>query len=378
MIHPNAPLSTFKNHKAVAVHQMMRENDQFFTVGETNRHKVKMFTVLSDKVDSYLDECGWDKGVLDMEGNAQLVKLRDGMSENPGEMEEEEDTTIDATNEEDDEPTAPAPSVRDPRLAIMDVPMQGKARNSNGYDRREVKQRKREIEVVPTIELEDMAAAPRALAGDALSSATIELYNGWAVDGRDVVMEVSNEGPLSASLKSAVGALAKERAAIKAVDLGSGNGWAARLTKGLAPEASVTAVDAAALMVKRANELDKEGLAEYVCGDVDIWEPTGGKKSLDLVLAVELLHLVEDPKALLERAQAWLRPGGRLVVTLECYKENRLSRSWAQDLGIPMNVLAQKKWVDMVEAAGFAEVEATRSQPKGPWPGMLILEATKA
>ena len=393
-IHPKAPLSSFKSHKGVAVHQMMRENSDFFSVGETNRHKVKMFGVFEDKVEAYMSECGATGGVLTIRDDGELVKLREGITdglteETVEDVDNEEASVADGTvaasalseeavSEElvEEEESAAAP-VHDARLAIMDVPMQGKARNSRGYDRRAVQQRVRQVENVVEQEIDDTSAAPRALDDDAAVSPTISLYNGWAVDGRDVIMEVSNEGPVTATLKEVVEGLVAENEAIKAVDLGSGNGWLSRLTKTMAPEAEVTGVDAASLMVKRAEELDDEGVCNYACADVEQWEPEGGEGSLDLVLAVELLHLVEDPKALLERAVAWLKPGGRMIVTLECYKENRLSRTWSNDLGIPMTVLAQKKWVDMVEAAGIKEVTATRSQPKGPWPGMLVLEGAK-
>jgi SAM-dependent methyltransferase len=377
MLHRTAPLSSFKNHKGVAVHQMMRENSEYFTVSETNRNKVKMFSMLEDNVNSYLKRCGATVSISELEGEKELVKLSNGLLPEDGvETDKSEEAAAALAKQEDDTPPIETPHL-DPAMSIIDeswseVPGQGRARR--GFDRRSVAPRIKVKSRSVAEPFEDVAAAPRSHPEDALENPTVALYNGWAVDGRDVVMEVSNEGPVSEFLESAV---EEAPASLKAVDLGCGNGWAARKIMDLAPEAEVVAVDAAAGMVERAQTIDEEGVADYVVADVGDWAPSTGDKSLDLVVAVELLHLVDDPGAVLKRAAGWLKPGGKLVVSLECYKENRLSRSWSTDLGIPMTVMAQKKWVEMVEEAGLKAVSATRSQPKGPWPGMLVLQGTK-
>ncbi len=383
------PLSSFKTHKGVAVHQMMRENDQFFKVGETDRHKVKMFEIKDEShLRAYLSEFGATVFLDTIDNEEELVKIRTGLP--VGDFSVTDDLMHKVSEEEEqneEEPIvlglrqeAPAPPTQQPRdnIVYSDVPSQGKARNSVHFDRRKRQtQRQDPVDSYLPAENEKAPVAPRHLSTDGCASAAVSMYNGWAVDGRDVVMEVSNEPPLSSTLADAVGVLAEVNPNLRVVDVGCGNGWASRRTKQLAPGASVTAMDAASLMVKRARELDPEGETEYVIGDVSSWAPPSGQK-VDLVLAVELLHLMENPKATLERISSWLAPGGKLIMTLECYKENRLASSWSADLGVPMSLFAEKKWASMVENAGLSSVSTKRSMPAGPWPGMLIIEATKA
>jgi 2-polyprenyl-3-methyl-5-hydroxy-6-metoxy-1,4-benzoquinol methylase len=398
MLHRNVPLCSFKTHKGVPVHQMMRENAQFFMVGETDRHKVKMFEIKDEAlIRTYLEESGATSFLDTLDNEAELVKLRTGLP--LGDLGHLEDLTEEEfTPEEEDENEDPeevilaeeAPEIRNQKYnrpydmqeeddVIYDhVPMQGKARNSVHFDRRKRQDTKQqEASAAQFTETEKEPVAPKQLATDACVGAAVSLYNSWAVDGRDVVMEVSNEPPLISTLQQAVASLAEEKPNLRVVDVGCGNGWATRRTKVLAPGAAVTAMDAASLMVKRAKELDPEAQSDYIIGDVASWAPAAGEK-VDLVLAVELMHLMENPKAVLERVTNWLAPGGKLIMTLECYKENRLSSSWSADLGVPMTLLAEKKWSSMVENAGLQSVTAKRSMPSGPWPGMLIIEGTKA
>jgi SAM-dependent methyltransferase len=95
-----------------------------------------------------------------------------------------------------------------------------------------------------------------------------------------------------------------------AVDLAAGEGRHALWLAGRGWQ--VTAVDFSGVGLDRGRGQAGADLVTWVHADVTTWstEPA----SLDLVL-VAYLHLLEaDTVALLTRAVAWLRPGGRLLV----------------------------------------------------------------
>jgi ubiquinone/menaquinone biosynthesis C-methylase UbiE len=107
----------------------------------------------------------------------------------------------------------------------------------------------------------------------------------------------------------------KARPSDRAVDLGCGSG---QLTLRLAPAvASVLAVDVSQAMIslleanaRRAHVSNVEGLATPI-------EHLGlDPGSVDLVVSNYALHHLrdEDKRVVVERAAAWLRPGGRLVI----------------------------------------------------------------
>ena len=63
VVHVNAPIYSFKSIKGVTIHQMLRENGDFFSVSETNRQKVKMFQINTEAVEVYLTDCR-EQGLL--------------------------------------------------------------------------------------------------------------------------------------------------------------------------------------------------------------------------------------------------------------------------------------------------------------------------
>ncbi len=118
-----------------------------------------------------------------------------------------------------------------------------------------------------------------------------------------------------------------------------------------------------------------EKVAEYVIGDAQSWVP---EAAADVVMAQELLYLVDDPKSTIAHlVSQCVAPGGRFIAALDCFKENKASHSWAEDLGIPMHCLPEAAWRKMMKDAGLSNVEAWRSKASGPWQGTLILTGVR-
>jgi SAM-dependent methyltransferase len=109
----------------------------------------------------------------------------------------------------------------------------------------------------------------------------------------------------------ALAALLPDVRAARVLDLGCGNGaLARRLADAGARE--VVAVDASARMLAAAAA---HPLVRYLRADIETLDRPAA--SADLVVSSLALHYVRDYAGLIRRIAGWLRPGGRLVFSVE-------------------------------------------------------------
>jgi 2-polyprenyl-3-methyl-5-hydroxy-6-metoxy-1,4-benzoquinol methylase len=409
-LHPQHPIYAFKQVKCVTIHQMLRENSRFFEVSDTTRHKVKFFTLRSKEVTDYLNECNKAGNFVDSSSLvvASMAESVRGAVENMGaafpadDDDDEADEPAHTLSEDkyldhsllemsaDDDLEAPLPMQpprggvvhgEDERVVHHDVPMQGKARMSHshisGFDRRlkgpaRVTKESRSFDAYR----EELPQAPQADARDALEHPVVSLYNSWAMDGRDVVMEVTHASAFDEMWEHVTEGKLHPKKKFTAIDGGCGNGWAARKMAQHPLCQAVIGVDAAAVMVDRAQSLTPVGDSSsskttYIVGDVAEWAP---EAEVDLVNLCEMLYLLDQPQAALDHiVPTWLKPGGLLVANLDCYWENKLSHAWEGDLGVPMHCMSEKQWEKMFEKAGLVNIKRWRSKQNGPWQGTLLI-----
>ena len=393
--HPHNPIASYKSVKGVTIHQMLRENARFFEVTDTTRHKVKLFQLKPDAVEEYLSECKMQTAQLEssdlVDKMAQAVRgAVDSIDADASAAVEESRLPMTLTAEHQelavdlDDGALDISGNDSARLAVADadvgavhdhVPMQGKARLSSGFDRRrrepvQVTKEKRSFEPFR----EELPQAPTADKRDAVVNPTVALYNSWAMDGRDVVMEVTHAAAFDEMWEHVTEEKLHPTRQFTAIDGGCGNGWAARKMAEHPLCESVVGVDAAAVMVDRAQVLSPEVddvKVSYSIGNLAEWAPDEG---VDLVNLCETLYLVDDPQAVLDNiVPKWLKPGGLLVANLDCYWEHKLSHAWEEDLGVKMHCLSEKDWESMFEAAGLTDVKRWRSKSNGPWQGTLLI-----
>lgn len=393
--HPENPIYSYKSVKGVTIHQMLRENARFFDVSDTTRHKVKFFKLIPKEVKTYLKECG-EKGYFAVPDSSSLVasmaqSVR-GAVENIDVSSLVEDEGVDqdsvlamsleAEQLVDETVDLSADVVETPAAKRLDsnevihhhVPMQGKARLSSGFDRRlkapvRVAKESRSFDAYR----EEMPQAPMADDRDAIEHPVVSLYNSWATDGRDVVMEVTHGAAFDEMWEYVSEEKLHPKREFTAIDGGCGNGWAARKMAEHPLCKSVMGVDAAAVMVDRAKSLSEETASKvsYSVGDIAEWIP---EEEVDLVNLCETLYLVDEPQAALDHVvPKWLKPGGLLVANLDCYWENKLSHAWEGDLGVPMHCMSEKQWEQMFTDAGLVNIKRWRSKQNGPWQGTLLM-----
>lgn len=271
---------------------------------------------------------------------------------------------------------------------MSDVPIRGSVRMHHGFDRR-LRQPLPEKPKPAVLEVEDVPAVPpQADARDALEDPVIQMYNSWATDGRDLVMEITHEPAFDnmwSHLKKTFpqftvtvdddgGEQEGSGLGFTAVDAGCGNGWAARKIAQHPRCRSIVGVDAAALMVDRAEEIRDEwgGISDEVksklrfeVGDIGTWAPA---QEADLITVCESIYFCNDPQAALSHmVSRCLKTGGVLAATVDCYLENTVSQRWEKDLGVPMHCKSQEEWVRVFEQAGLSDVKVWRCKDDNKW-----------
>ncbi|WP_232668226.1 class I SAM-dependent methyltransferase [Pseudonocardia sp. TRM90224] len=125
----------------------------------------------------------------------------------------------------------------------------------------------------------------------------------------------SGEAGINAALEQpAVRRLLPDVDGLDVLDLGCGDGGRGRDLVA-AGAASVMGVDASALMLELARTSTADRRIRYrnaFVEDLDFPD-----RSFDLILAGMVLHYIDDLDAVLARLAGWLRPGGRIVASME-------------------------------------------------------------
>lgn len=156
----------------------------------------------------------------------------------------------------------------------------------------------------------------------------------------------------------------------RALEVGCGTGTTALL---LAPSVGeLLATDVSSRMIEIAREKAAgQGAANVRFEQATLFDPGLEEGSFDVVLAFNLLHLLEDLPGALRRVHALLRPGGRFVSKSVCLAEQ--TRLWAPVLVVArllrfapyVRLLRVAELEGAIAGAGFEIVE-TGSYPPSP------------
>ena len=198
----------------------------------------------------------------------------------------------------------------------------------------------------------------------------IEVFSEWAESGRDHGMEENHREAVDAMLTYAL----DKPNPFSFIDAGCGNGWVVRQVSQNSACQSAIGVDGSQKMIAKAQALDSQNT--YVATDLLQWSP---KEKVSLVHSMEVFYYFKNPQELITHIyKNWLAPGGRLIIGLDFYHENKVSHSWPEDCGISiMTLLPKADWQSFFNQAGFQNTQSWQVGAKQDWAGTLIITGTK-
>ncbi|NUQ35684.1 MAG: class I SAM-dependent methyltransferase [Planctomycetaceae bacterium] len=210
---------------------------------------------------------------------------------------------------------------------------------------------------------------------------TVELFNQWAREGRDIEMA---EGHTHAAREALRDVAVVPGGSI--LDLGCGSGFVTRALAKRLPEASVMGVDAAGEMIFQARDLTPDDLFNAVYYHGSIFDEALKDERFDMIFSMEALYYMLPVAETVKRMVEMLKPGGTIVVVVDYYKENTASHAWARKYSIPMELLSAEDYVKLFEEAGLEGVSSrTVLYPAGEgvedWKvkkGSLVIKGDKA
>ena len=194
----------------------------------------------------------------------------------------------------------------------------------------------------------------------------IDVFSEWALNGRDEGMEKTHADAVSEMLTHL---FYDVDTSFTFIDAGCGNGWVVReVKKHLLCEEAI-GVDGAEGMIRKANRIDAVG--NYFCSDLLKWIP---KEKVDFIHSMEVMYYFENPGELIDHIKLnWLKPGGKMVMGVDFYKEHERSHTWPTDLGTHMTLLSEESWVSLFKEHGFSHIENFRANVQDDLPGTLVI-----
>ncbi len=175
-------------------------------------------------------------------------------------------------------------------------------------------------------------------------------FNRWAGDGR-------GEGMAAEHANIADGLLARmsfgERD--KILDIGCGSGWFVSRLAERVPNGQVVGIDVADAMIQVARKTfaGKENAMFMPGAAAEIpWDECFFEK----VVSIESAYYWPDPPKAFEEIFRVLRPGGKVWILINLFRENEASHGWQEKLAVPTHLMSGEQWCDCMRAAGFADV----------------------
>jgi arsenite methyltransferase len=199
---------------------------------------------------------------------------------------------------------------------------------------------------------------------DGKSEALREEFNRWAEAGRGEGMEQDH-------LPITLPVLEKMRLAPadNVLDVGCGSGWLSRRIARMVPEGRVVGMDVSDQMIRvaRRSSVDHDNIL-YVTGEAGEipWEANFFTQAI----SVESAYYWPESAAGLKEIFRVLRPGGKLWILINYYRDNPHCHQWGPLLAVKTHLLPAVEWAELFTGAGFTEVGHERVIDPSPSPEM--------
>ena len=189
-----------------------------------------------------------------------------------------------------------------------------------------------------------------------------EEFNRWAEAGRGDGME-QDHLPITVPVLEKMGLSATDNV----LDVGCGSGWLSRHVGRLVPEGRVVGMDISDEMVRvaRRSSAEHDNIL-FIAGEVS--EIPWDSNFFTQAISVESAYYWPNPAAGVKEIHRVLRPGGRIWILINYYRDNAYCHQWGSLLAVPTHLLAAEEWAEILRAAGFAQVSHERIIDPSPSP----------
>ena len=194
----------------------------------------------------------------------------------------------------------------------------------------------------------------------------IDVFSEWAQNGKDEGMERHHYQSVMNMINFASSKLSK----YSFIDAGCGNGWVIRKVAEDPKCSKAIGVDGSKNMIDKAKRLDVKN--KYYCEDLLMWIPN---EKADIIHSMEVFYYFESPGNLIKHINNnWIKIGGRLIMGIDFYMENKTAHSWQKECGISiMKLYSEIEWKKFFKNAGLSKVESWRHGESKDWGGTLIV-----
>ncbi|MBI1956714.1 MAG: methyltransferase domain-containing protein [Acidobacteria bacterium] len=172
-------------------------------------------------------------------------------------------------------------------------------------------------------------------------------FNQWVLDGRSEHLESHHLGFVE-DVMQRMNVQPRDRI----LEVGCGEGWAARLLAPLVPEGLVVGLDVSDAMIRKARA-QSAVLENILLLWADAEEIPWQEKFFTKVLCIETFYYLEHPEKALREIYRVLSPGGSVWIVNHLSKENEFTLRWLADLKVPMQLMTAAEYGELFPRCGF-------------------------
>ena len=206
-----------------------------------------------------------------------------------------------------------------------------------------------------------------------MKNKNIELFNQWAVSGKDVSMEKGHTPSVNKMIEIIQSKSMLNNNNFNFLDLGCGNGWVVRkIAKNKFCKLAV-GVDGAKNMIDNANNISTNEV--YINANIEDWRYN---EKFDVIFSMETFYYVKNISAMLKNIyKNLLNYNGSIIIGIDHYFENKPSLNWDKEYNLDLLTLSVDEWKKIFKNNQFKNIEISFFGRKDGWNGTLILYAQK-
>ena len=185
---------------------------------------------------------------------------------------------------------------------------------------------------------------------------TGKYFDKWAAQGRSEEMEVGHGTNVNKFFDKII--FDKK---FTFLDIGCGNGWVVRKMAKIPTCKHAIGIDKSKNMIKKAKIKTISKKEKYFQAELESWKTS---LKFNVVFSMESLYYSVPMEPALAKVYRLLKPGGIFYCGTDFYSDNHLTRRWAKDMKIPMDLRSKLEWKKMFEKMGFMVKTKQVKDPK--------------